>query len=742
MQKCFQKISDLLLPAILLLIIVAMVVSQLIGNSRGNARYFSGEAEEYYKELIAEGFPEDYAVSLTELHLLHPAWSFVPLKVSETDTRFTWDYVIGRETEKGDVNVIYSSDSYSAYHHPTNRELYDSGYYQASQQAVEYFMDPRNFLNETDIFQFYTLAGNDGISTSAVEAVLAGTFMDDAKLENGMTYAEYFMELGKLLNINPVFLAAKVRQEQGIYGTSPIISGSCGTKLLDFYQNQTQVNDKGDQVLAPSGGYTEQELLGYNGYYNYFNVGATGNGLFKIYLNAMKYAQTGTPDLASEWGSPAWSSRWKSLYGGAYFLKTKYIDQYQSTTYLQKFNVDGRGTSPFSRQYMTAVFGSLGEGRSLYQSFAMIDALDMPATFLIPVYEGMPSRACADPAKGACTYTAQATTKYSYQSEMTDPQRFSVENKPIYTDYEVYPTQSIDLRGVVTHSYALQNLEYAWDGGEWQTASDSKTLDLSIPIHFCEGTSHILVIRGTAGYTVNKGDEAQTVNMHFLYAVIYVRVSPPPSVKLSLEIGNTVTDKSVLAGVPFTLPLCDSPDFIGWCGSDGSLLPSGATLTLDEDTSFYAVFLNLTALEGAAIKADGEDARLVFTAVLEKKAYDRLTVSDAGRISFSALLRSGEQEMPVAVEIGSTPLTRNDGSEWVRLCAMTDRLLSDDYATVYNVQFQTTLQYTDGQTPVSVLSASGSARSALQVAYAALSDESTLYGDALTPILRKIVDFT
>ena len=156
MQKCFQKISDLLLPAILLLIIVAMVVSQLIGNSRGNARYFSGEAEEYYKELIAEGFPEDYAVSLTELHLLHPAWSFVPLKVSETDTRFTWDYVIGRETEKGDVNVIYSSDSYSAYHHPTNRKLYDSGYYQASQQAVEYFMDPRNFLNETDIFQFYT----------------------------------------------------------------------------------------------------------------------------------------------------------------------------------------------------------------------------------------------------------------------------------------------------------------------------------------------------------------------------------------------------------------------------------------------------------------------------------------------------------------------------------------------------------------------------------------------------------
>ena len=197
-----------------------------------------------------------------------------------------------------------------------------------------------------------------------------------------------------------------------------------------------------------------------------------------------------------------------------------------------------------------------------------------------------------------------------------------------------------------------------------------------------------------------------------------------------------------MAGVPFTLPLCDSPDFIGWCGSDGSLLPSGAALTLDEDTSFYAVFLNLTALEGAAIKADGEDARLVFTAVLEKKAYDRLTVGDAGLISFSALLRSGEQEMPVAVEIGSTPLTRNDGSEWVCLCAMTDRLLSDDYATAYNVQFQTTLQYTDGQTPASVLSASGSARSALQVAHAALSDESTLYGDALTPILRKIVDFT
>ena len=216
MQSNRKKIGSKLISYLLIAIVLALLVSQLIFAPSGSERYFSGDAERYYLDLIEVGFPKDYAIELTELHLLHPNWSFTPLLVTEQESSYTWNYVIDRETRNGELNVIYSSDDYRAYHHPFNRETYDSGdYYQASEKTVEYFMDPRNFLNEADIFQFYSLSGGSGFSLSQVEAVLADTFMENKRLMNGMTYAEYFLQLGEELDVNPIFLAAKIRQEQG-----------------------------------------------------------------------------------------------------------------------------------------------------------------------------------------------------------------------------------------------------------------------------------------------------------------------------------------------------------------------------------------------------------------------------------------------------------------------------------------------------------------------------------------------
>ncbi|MBQ8416023.1 MAG: hypothetical protein IJX13_03870, partial [Clostridia bacterium] len=123
----------------------------------GSMRYFSGEAESYYQSLLAAGFPEDYAVSLTELHLLHPSWRFEPLLVTKENPTYTWWHVLKEENKEPDNNLIFSSDSYRDYQHPLNKQLYDAGYYQVSDAGLAYFMDPRNFLNETDIFQFYLL---------------------------------------------------------------------------------------------------------------------------------------------------------------------------------------------------------------------------------------------------------------------------------------------------------------------------------------------------------------------------------------------------------------------------------------------------------------------------------------------------------------------------------------------------------------------------------------------------------
>jgi beta-N-acetylglucosaminidase len=69
------------------------------------------------------------------------------------------------------------------------------------------------------------------------------------EIDNGdgtiLNYATAFMEIAKAVNVSPYHLASRVRQEQGVNGTSPLISGT---------------------------------YAGYEGYYNYFNHGAYGTG--------------------------------------------------------------------------------------------------------------------------------------------------------------------------------------------------------------------------------------------------------------------------------------------------------------------------------------------------------------------------------------------------------------------------------------------------------------------------------
>ncbi len=743
MQSNRKKIVLKLLSALLIVALSALIVSQLILAPSGSERYFSGDAERYYLDLIDAGFPKDYALDLTELHLLHPNWSFTPLLITEQEPSYTWDYVIDRETSDGELNVIYSSVDYIAYHHPFNKETYDSGnYYQASTKTVEYFMDPRNFLNEADIFQFYSLTGNESVSLSQVEAVLSGTFMEDKALMNGMTYAEYFLHLGEELDVNPIFLAAKIRQEQGTQGTSPLISGKCGTKLRDFYVNQTEKTDSGSAVLPPKypfADFTAQDLLALDGLYNYFNVGATGKGVFAIYHNAMKRALTGTSAMAETWGDGgAWNTDWKALYGGTYFLKANYIDRYQSTVYLQKFDVDSRSGSDFSHQYMTAVYGAMSEARSLHRSFAALDLLDAPATFLIPVYADMPTDPCADPANGSCTLTCQATERYDFQCELTAPQRLSNRNKAIYLDCEVYPNDALSLAGVVTHEYCVEGLEYAWNGGEWQSASDGKNLDLSIPVNEDENTSHILVIRGKTSSKA-PASSSQTVYTYFVYAVVYVKVLPLPRVTLTFETKDTQTELILVLGESTELPSCDEPDFVGWYTSDGELFPAGAALTPQTDLHLSPVLLDFDVWEGAALSTDSYAPHLRFSALLKKSVYTQLTSSPF--LTFKAKI-SSENEILEISELPSKTLTQPSGQEWIRLDAVTNGLSVKDFSKPYEAEFYAVIHYTDGTEQTVVADAPAFTRTAKQIAEAALADTSAEYSAEARELLTFVATYT
>ena len=356
-----------------------------------------------------KGFPPDYAEKLADLKKKHPNWTFEVLYITLLNHKYTWQYVLEQETDAApERSLISDKKDFSAYFHEKDKKLYDANCRRASAAAVAYFLDPRNFLNEQDIFQFEDLNVSGNIPVSAVENALKGSFMEKEKLENGKTYAEYFCELGNILSINPVFLASRARQEQGLNGT-PLVSGKCGTLLLKYYREKTQT-ENGIQILAPAKEYSEKQLESYNNLYNFFNINATADGRFMICLKGMQEAKEGSPAMSAEWGSPEWNTKWKSLYGGAVKIALKYAGNYQNSAYLQKWNVDPRciaengGSKNFWGQYMQNIGAAFSEGQNAYKALKKQNLLDLPFHFIIPVYDGMPDSASPDPANGKCVY--------------------------------------------------------------------------------------------------------------------------------------------------------------------------------------------------------------------------------------------------------------------------------------------------------------------------------------------------
>ncbi|MBE6552753.1 MAG: hypothetical protein E7666_00265 [Ruminococcaceae bacterium] len=731
MQAVKKERVRTLLSILLLVALLSTLILQMMLSPSGNDCFFSGDAETYYQSLLDAGFPEDYATALTELHLLHPTWEFKPLLVSELEPTHTWKYVLDRETADADLNLISKSDPYSAYWHEWNRDEPETGYFQPSRAAVAYFMDPRNFLNEADIFQFFDLSAGTDASIATVQAVLNGTFMESAKLENGKGYAAYFCEIGNALGINPVFLAAKVRQEQGVAGTSPLISGTCGTTLRNFYVHQTEYTDSGKAVLPPSSGHTSEELLALNGLYNYYNIKASGAGVFAIYYNALTYAQKGSSSKADEWGnSGAWNTRWKALWGGAEFLKNNYIDVYQPTIYLQKYNVDARSAGVFKKQYMASIPGALSEGRILYQSFAATDILDSACSFLIPVYKDMPTEISKDPAGATCSSTAIATTKYQFSGELKKPSRQRAENGAIYLNYETYQTASLSMEGVFTHSYGVKGLEYNWDGGEWTSVSDGKSLDATIPSNFEEGSTHILVIRQQTAY----GSDASRKHCAYaLAAVIYVKTIPAPTVTLTYQVANTTTTEQIRAGSEITLPITESNDFAGWLGSDGSFLPSGASYTVMSDRTFSAIFLDYDAIAGAALSLNPQNTHLRFSCLIRESTYKDLT--ERSLLQVQAKWKTEQDEG--ALTTVSSPKRQPDGR--LRVDIETPTLSPADWNTPYSADFVFRISYTN-ETNRTLTYSIPVLRTAAQVASTALSCTSDNYSVNEIAVLQAIAD--
>lgn len=339
-------------------IIITLTVLMLLWSTVGLVSYAK---EDSFENSIA-AFPEEYKPYLRELHEKYPQWTFIPF-----ETGLDWNTVI--DNELGTKNLV--SDSASSenlkskesghYNQETGKYIQkDAGFVVANRLAVEYYMDPRNFLNEEGIFQFEELTFNSAVTIEDIESVLKGTFMANKKityyneageLKTGtLTYADRIYEAGQLYNVNPCYLASKIRNEVGADGSGSV-SGT----------NET-----------------------YPGIYNFYNIGATdGVGAIE---RGLKWASEGTT-YSRPWNTPG-----KSIKGGAKYIAEKYIAVGQHTGYLQKFNVNPNNTAHklYTHQYMTNLTGACSQGYTNYTAYAKTGALYQSKSFSIPVYENMP----------------------------------------------------------------------------------------------------------------------------------------------------------------------------------------------------------------------------------------------------------------------------------------------------------------------------------------------------------------
>ncbi len=380
--------------------------------------FAENETDAYSQSLLDAGFPQSYVTKLAALHELHPNWQFEPVLITQLNSTFTFDYVTNMEN-RASGNTYYNlvttgtyapapwntlgNANYSPYYDADNTNLYDSGWRKASLQAIRYFMDPRNFLNDYDIFMFESLTYNSNTQTVArVNSALSGSFMgNDAACDNGMTYAQHIWQCGAENNISPVFLAARLKQEQGM-GNNPLVNGTLGTTLYNYYVNKP-TEDNGSPVwgsVSSTDTFDTATLLSYDGYYNFFNINASGTGRFAIYLNA-----------AIEAKDANWNTKAKAISGGATKIANKYVGDYQDTLYFQKFNTDPRSSRALWGQYMQNIGAPLTEGRTMRNTYSSEGILDQAYLFKIPVYDGMPDSACADPANGNSYYSPSANSQ-------------------------------------------------------------------------------------------------------------------------------------------------------------------------------------------------------------------------------------------------------------------------------------------------------------------------------------------
>ena len=363
-----------------------------------SATYISVKADtDNFDEYIElQGFPESYHEKLKALHKEFPNWIF---EAQHTDIK--WNDVIAGQYKLG-MSLIQDSSSPSswkstqdgAYNWETSKwiELDSGGWVAASEDLVKHYVDPRNFIDSDNLFQFLkqsynasALSAEEIASVKAnLETMVAGTFLageciepeveEDAEQDveqdveqeetekEVKTYVDVLMKAGAESGVVPYVIASMILQEQGKNGTGKSISGT---------------------------------VEGYEGYYNFLNINAYKSGNLSAVQKGLEYAK-----------SKGWDTKEKSIVEGAIYYGESYVAVGQDTMYLKKFDLVG---TLYTHQYMTNIQGAASEGKHLAEAYEDEEtgkyseaAKNTALTFKIPVYLSMPSSPCKKPTGDGC----------------------------------------------------------------------------------------------------------------------------------------------------------------------------------------------------------------------------------------------------------------------------------------------------------------------------------------------------
>ncbi len=347
--KSFSKNTIRIINCVTLIIVILINLITFIPAKSNAASYNQViiNANENNNNGIS-AFPESYQVLLNKLvdETGHTNWKF---KAFYTD--IDWNEMVNTSNENACYRntILKGNDSrwYCSANH-TKKEYGGDGYYCASGKIVKYYLDPRNSLTETTIFQFLDLSNSSPLSVADIQKALNGSFMQ-GNCSTGESYAQIIYDASAASGESALSIITKIFQEIG-------------------------KNSPGNPPKMASG--TDST---YPHTYNFYNYGATdGTGAV---TRGLAYAN-----------NAGWHSERTAIVEGAKLISNSYIKAGQNTKYTFKFDVVGSEKGQlYTHQYMTNVQDPTNQAKILFDKYTNNEWLDGELTFIIPVYKNMPT---------------------------------------------------------------------------------------------------------------------------------------------------------------------------------------------------------------------------------------------------------------------------------------------------------------------------------------------------------------